>query len=373
MFYFLTASVLTAIWCAASTTFESFMAARILNGFFSTVSQAGGLMFIYDMFYFHERARKINIWAGFIIVSPYIGPCFAAFMIATNPWPVPFWVYSAMSALALILTILFVEETFYDRRIDASAQPAQGSRISRLLGISQYRSRQQRNTFGQACSRIFIVFAKPPVFVASLYYALTFAWVVGINGTLTLFLTPLYKFEATAIGLFYFTPIVATVLGEIAGHWIHDVLAKRYIKSHKGHFEPEVRLRAIGISLPFMVIGLAMLGQSLGNEWHYMATSVFWGLYVFGVMITTVALNAYVLDCYPEASGEVAAWLNFARVLGGFIISYFQVEWALKQGVQKSFGIQSAVVAAAFILVIILMKFGKSWRVKSGPLNFKTS
>jgi len=330
-------------------------------------------MFIYDMFYFHERARKINIWAGFIIVSPYIGPCFAAFMIATNPWPVPFWVYSAMSALALILTILFVEETFYDRRIDASAQPAQGSRISRLLGISQYRSRQQRNTFGQACSRIFIVFAKPPVFVASLYYALTFAWVVGINGTLTLFLTPLYKFEATAIGLFYFTPIVATVLGEIAGHWIHDVLAKRYIKSHKGHFEPEVRLRAIGISLPFMVIGLAMLGQSLGNEWHYMATSVFWGLYVFGVMITTVALNAYVLDCYPEASGEVAAWLNFARVLGGFIISYFQVEWALKQGVQKSFGIQSAVVAAAFILVIILMKFGKSWRVKSGPLNFKTS
>ena len=30
----------TAAWCAAATSFESFMTARILNGFFSTVAQA---------------------------------------------------------------------------------------------------------------------------------------------------------------------------------------------------------------------------------------------------------------------------------------------------------------------------------------------
>lgn len=62
LFYFLVLATATAIWCAAAVTFESFMAARILNGFFSTVAQGGGLMFIFDMFYFHERARKINIW-----------------------------------------------------------------------------------------------------------------------------------------------------------------------------------------------------------------------------------------------------------------------------------------------------------------------
>lgn len=63
MFYFLIVSVATAAWCAGAVTFKSFMAARILNGFFSTVTQAGGMMFIQDMFFFHERARKINIWA----------------------------------------------------------------------------------------------------------------------------------------------------------------------------------------------------------------------------------------------------------------------------------------------------------------------
>jgi len=39
------------------------MAARILNGFFSTIMQVVGLIFINDIFFFHEKARKINIWA----------------------------------------------------------------------------------------------------------------------------------------------------------------------------------------------------------------------------------------------------------------------------------------------------------------------
>ena len=39
LFWFLIVAFATAAWCAAATTFESFMAARILNGFFSTVAQ----------------------------------------------------------------------------------------------------------------------------------------------------------------------------------------------------------------------------------------------------------------------------------------------------------------------------------------------
>jgi MFS family permease len=63
MFYFLAIALATAAWCAGATSFVSFETARILNGFFSTVSQVNGLIFIQDIFFFHERARKINIWA----------------------------------------------------------------------------------------------------------------------------------------------------------------------------------------------------------------------------------------------------------------------------------------------------------------------
>ena len=55
VFWFLTLSLCTAAWCGAALSFGSFMAARIINGFFSIVGQAGGMMFINDIFFFHER------------------------------------------------------------------------------------------------------------------------------------------------------------------------------------------------------------------------------------------------------------------------------------------------------------------------------
>jgi hypothetical protein len=373
MFWYLVVAFATAAWCAGAKTFESFMAARILNGFFSTVAQGGGLMFIQDMFFFHERARKINIWAAFIILSPYFGPLFAAFIITTEPWPIAFWVYTAETGLCLILTMLFVKETYYDRRIPADQQPSTGNRITSMTGIAQWRSRSLRNTFGQAAMRPVKVLLKPTVFISCVYYLLTFAWVVGINTTLAIFVTPLYNFGPKQIGFFYFTPIVAALLGETVGHWLHDFIARGYIKNHNGHFEPEVRLRAIWVSTPFMLSGLILLGFCLEDAYHYMITSLAWGLYVFGIMITTVAISAYNLDSYPEGSGEVAAWINFSRTTGGFIISYFQVEWANAEGTKTSFGVQAAICFGAFLLILLLQWKGKAMRMKSGGLHFHTS
>lgn len=55
LFWFSIFAFLTAAWSAAATSFHSFMAARILHGFFSTVAQSGGLMFIKDIFFFHDH------------------------------------------------------------------------------------------------------------------------------------------------------------------------------------------------------------------------------------------------------------------------------------------------------------------------------
>lgn len=182
----------------------------------------------------------------------------------------------------------------------------------RLIGIEQRRTKRIPNTFFAAMMRPIRVIMKPTVFVSCLYYCLTFAWVVGINTTLSIFIGPLYGFGPKQIGFFYFTPIVAALLGEGTGHFLHDYIARSYIRSHGGHFEPEVRLRAIWLSTPFMLSGLILMGFCLQRGYHYMITSLSWGLYVFGIMITTVSLNAYNLDSYPEGSGEVAAWINMS-------------------------------------------------------------
>ncbi|KAK5164902.1 uncharacterized protein LTR77_009566 [Saxophila tyrrhenica] len=377
LFWFTFTAVWTAAGCAGSGTFDSFMAFRILNGFFSTVAQGGGVMFIKDLFFIHERARKINIWASFVILSPYFGPLFTAFITETQKWQWAFGVYTIMTGLCLIAQIAFGEETYFNRKIPIDErpvrQPGVGGQMKRLIGIEQWRDRKQRSTFSQAAMRPILVLIKPTVFLSTVYYLLTFAWVVGINTTLSIFVTPLYGFGLNQIGYFYFTPIVAATLGEIAGHWLHDAIANALTRrSKEKKLEPEYRLMAIAISTPFILTGLVVLGFALENGWHYMIAAVGWGLYVFGIMITTVAITAYCLDSYPEGSGEVAAWINFARTTGGFIVSYFQITWANAMGTKKSFGIQAAICVFAYMIIVFLQSYGKRIREKSGPLKFKT-
>ncbi|CAI7581083.1 unnamed protein product [Penicillium pancosmium] len=324
------------------------------------------------MFFFHEHARKINIWSGFIILSPYMGPLLASFIVNTQIWQWAFGLYAIETGLCLIAIIIFVDETYYDRKTVQPELVPNGPRWQRMLGIQQVRSGYIKNSFGEAVMRPVTIICKPVVFCTAFAYLLMFAWVVGINTTLSIFLAPVYGFDAKAIGFFYFTPVVAAILGEVAGHWLHDAIAKTYTTRHGGRFEPEARLYAIWFSMPFLVSGLILMGFALEREYHYMLAALGWGLYVFGIMVVTVAINSYVLDSYPEASGEVAAWVNFGRTCGGFIVSYFMVEWAEKEGTIKQMGTMCGVVGAAFFMILALQYFGKRLRGWSGPADFKT-
>ncbi|KAJ5287124.1 hypothetical protein N7478_002810 [Penicillium angulare] len=372
LFWWTLLALATAIWCAAAQSFESFMAARILNGFFSTVAQSGGLMFIKDMFFLHEHARKINIWSGFIVLSPYMGPLLGAFIVNTQIWQWAFGIYTIETGLCLIAIILFVEETYYDRHTIQPELVPNAPRWHRVIGIQQIQTKYIKNSFKDAIMRPFVILGKPVVVLAVFFYLLTFAWVVGINTTLSIFLAPKYGFGAKQIGFFYFTPVVAAILGEITGHWLHDFIAKLYAKLHGNHLEPEARLYAIWFAIPFMAPGLILLGFSLERHYHYMLAALGWGLYVFGIMIITVAVNSYVLDASPEASGEVAAWVNFGRTTGGFICSYFMVEWAEKMGTIRQFGTMCGILGGACLIVVGLQVWGKTLRIWAGPARFKT-
>ena len=90
-------------------------------------------------------------------------------------------------------------------------------------------------------------------------------------------------------------------------------------------------------------------------------------------MWCSVGVNAYNLDAYPEGAGEVAAWINSSRTTGGFLVSYFNIEWAAKQGPARSFGTQAAICAGAFLLVVALQSWGRRLRLWAGPLKSKTN
>lgn len=89
-----------------------------------------------------------------------------------------------------------------------------------------------------------------------------------------------------------------------------------------------------------------------------------------GIMIATVALNAYLLDAYPEGSGEVAAWINVGRTMGGFMATYIEINWVEKSGLERVFGAQTGITIAAGLIIFGLGIFGKRLRKMQGRMNF---
>jgi len=355
--------------CCLTTSFKTFYGLRALMGFTLTACQVIGLSFIKDMFFFHEHARKIGLWAALFLLSPYCGPMFGNFIIAgTGEWRYVFWLVFAVCCFDLLLIILFADESWYRRDIKREEQPDRGSRLSRLIGLWQIRNHHGYfQPLSTALRRLVVVFIQPIIIPVMFYYGLSFMWAIGINIMSSILLgTPVeaggYGFSARGVGYVYFTPIVAVLLGEFFGHFFNDFLANRYVKRHHGIFRPEARLPTCFIATAFMVPGLIVVGQALAKLFHYSAVVMGWGMYVFGVMIASVAITAYALDCYPEHSGEVSGLLNFARTVSGFSVGYFEVEWGTASGYDVSFGIQAAIVAFATVILILIVFFGERMR-----------
>lgn len=277
-----------------------------------------------------------------------------------------------MTGTCFLLVLIFFDETYYDRRLQADQQPERKSRLLRIIGVEQWRSRGLRNTFAQSLLRPVKVITKPTVFIAVLYNFFTFSWVVGIVNTLAIFMTTQYKFSSLSLGYFFFAPFIGTILGGVIGHWLHDFIAIQYIKRHNGRFDPEGRLLGIWVATPFMVAGLVLIGFALEDHYHYMVIAMGWSLYIFGIMIATVTVNSYTLDCYPEASGEAGAWLICGRTICGFIISYEQIPWADAVGTRTTFSIQAGLCVVGLLLMIGLQIYGKKLRMWSGKLSFHT-
>ena len=170
LFWFGCLSAGTAAWSAAAQSFESYMAARILNGLFAVAGAGGGLMWIQDIFFFHSWPKRINIWSTAIILSPFLGPQFMAAIISVDSWRSGMWLNFGIITFGLALTAILGDETFYPRHLPKEQVPRRQNRLLRVVGIEQARQHYTTNTFLGAGSRLGYVIMKLPVFLVCLFY-----------------------------------------------------------------------------------------------------------------------------------------------------------------------------------------------------------
>ena len=148
------------------------------------------------------------------------------------------------------------------------------------------------------------------------------------------------------------------------------MVGEYYMHRHSSYIELEARLIFIWLASPLMAVSILILSFAIQHTYHYMVIAVFFAAQVMGIMIATVALDTYLLDAYPEGSGEVGAWIAVGRAMGGFMATYIEINWVLQSGPLVALGAQTGITAAAGLIILILGLFGKRIRKAQGRMEF---
>lgn len=197
---------------------------------------------------------------------------------------------------------------------------------------------------------------------------------IANNTTISVIVVPAYNLDYYGLAAIYCAPVIGAILGIPLGHYLFDFTGRLWAKRHNGIIAPEARLIPLWIVLPLKIAGYNMIGVTMHRHLNIWVLIVGWGMHNLATILTTSAVSAYLIDCYPEASGESAAWLNFSRTVAGFIIGYFQLNWAHSAGTEVEYGVQTAIMGGAFLLFVVpLTFFGSRIRKVQGPLKFKTN
>ncbi|KAF9485039.1 MFS general substrate transporter [Pholiota conissans] len=365
-------------------TLAIFTAMRCLTAFFGTCPQITGLYTIIDLFPFHLQAQKINLWTMGIVLAPHLSPFLFGFLVAQASWRWAFGIGCIYSLIVLILIIMFMEESMYDRGPKGVSKPEKTSsanglvhRLKNLVGIVGFQSANPELTWREVLLAPLNLVWRPHLLLILVFECAVFGFGIGINITNTVFLEsppPFgFGFTPTVVSGIYGTPVVAVFLGLFLGHYLNDWIMNQEIKRNKGIFRAEARLWTCYIGVLIYIVGFVILGAALQNHLNKAAIIIGWGIAQIAVLVITVPVYAYCNDCFPGEQGEISSLLNLTRTLGGFSVAFYQVSWAEKNGALQTLGCEAAIVAGCFILIIPFLQVkGRSLRRRFTPKEQKT-
>ncbi|CEH12912.1 Synaptic vesicle transporter SVOP and related transporters (major facilitator superfamily) [Ceraceosorus bombacis] len=349
-------------------TLASFAVCRCLSGFFSTSSQVLGLYICTDLYPVHKQPTRVALWTFGYLASPFIPPFIFGYLAARQSWR---WVYACGSIYSVIVVLLIafcMEETLYDRHLDpVPARPTHGLRyrIETLLGLTAWKLRKNRTPMWKAVKEMLEVMFHPQAILCYIFGAIFFGFTVGINVTLPIFLAEPkrvggFGFSHDAISTLYLVPIVSVFIGEaLAGWWSR--MATRWSVLHGpnvGTLQNEDLLLPTAPGTLLYLIGMLAFGAGLQHV-TLAGIIIGWALIQAGCMVNLVALLSKLSLEMPDRGGEIAALVNWARVLFGFCIPYFQHEWVNRDGPMVVWGTEGGIVAALWLFTMVpLWLFG---------------
>lgn len=362
--------VFTCFMFAAATAkdFETLMLCRFFAGVFASCPLAvvGGAFS--DMFGNETRGIAIAAFSALVFIGPFISPIVGAFITESYlGWRWTEYITGIMGALALILDILFLEETYLKTLLQKRA-----ANIRKQTGnfaihhISEEEVLSAKSLMqNHLLLPIKLLFREPIVFLITVYSAF-------IYGILYLFLEayPIVFADTRGISESLATlPYIGLIVGVLIGCGIVIFFEPRYnkaLKANGGLPVPEQRLVPMMVGAVLFPIGLfwfAWTGEYASIPWYVPTLS---GL-LTGAGIMTIFLQSlnYLIDAYLMVAASAIAANTFLRSFFGAGFPLFATQMFDKLGVNWAGSLLGFLALAFMPIPFLFYIFGPRLRKMS--------
>ncbi|TRM67933.1 major facilitator superfamily domain-containing protein [Schizophyllum amplum] len=352
--------------CAFAPTTGTLIAFRLLSGYpgAGPVSIGGGC--VADLFREEERASAMALYTLGPLVGPVIGPVIGGYVAEELSVKYVFIIVSAACGVAALVGLPLLRETYAPvlrRRLFEKADPEKASAVSTSSGAVI------ENKWGYLWTNMTrpatLLFTSLICFALSLYMAFLYGIYYLMFAVFASFFRDTYGFSAGQGGLCYLGLGVgffaSTAVSSRFGDQVYNMLCAR----NGGVGKPEFRIPSLIFGSFFIPISLFWYGWSAEAKMHWIMPIIGTGIFGFGLMLTFLPIQLYLVDAFHYAASAFGAGAVF-RCLCGFAFPLFgkQMYDVLGMGIGNTLlGVLAIVLGIPF--PVYLYFYGEGIRKRS--------
>ncbi|KAF3037276.1 hypothetical protein E8E12_008451 [Didymella heteroderae] len=305
------------IVCGFAKTKEVLIAAGFLAGFgaSSIYALAGGVLG--DVWRLEHRGKSLGVYLVIPLLGAAVEPIIGGFMAGRTTWRWMFW-----------STSIFQAETYAPVILARRTK-----KLREITGDSRYFTEHERLSTDKSVLLILsnaltrplrLLLFHPIIIIASVNLAFDYSILYIVLTSFAQLWTDYYHVSVETSGLHY----LAVALGELAGAQIGAPMIDRFYRWKQaqhpdGDLAPEYRLPIIFPGALLAPVGLFIYGWTAEYRVHWIAVDIGVFIAMFGLQMSGMAWQAYIMDAYADHTSSARAATQFPASLTAFLFPLF--------------------------------------------------
>ncbi|KAL2786626.1 major facilitator superfamily domain-containing protein [Aspergillus keveii] len=378
---------------SASETYNTLLAARIIQGLGFAAYESLAFSVVGDLFFVHQRGAWVNVISFTLSAVSNLSSVIAGPITDNLGWHYLFHILIAASGVQTILCFFFAPETSYirdgsfnerfaagDEKVDVQVNAPVAEHVEAAERAETSRGPQSpaKKTFWQELALYSGVYSEESLLklIFGPFVCLTnlvALWTVVVTAVVTstyvaisyvvaqIFSPPPYLLSSAQVGYLSAGPFIGGVIGTVLVAKTTDRLVVWMATRNNGVYEPEFRLPLVIFSF-LCTAGLCGFGALAQTQGNLYVIDFMWGLTLAGICFCVGPCSSYAIDAFREMSNEIFVANVMVKNFLFFGYSYFINDWIASDGAATPFYVFAGVSAALIISTIPVYIFGKRYR-----------